>query len=596
MPIDYVPSLPPVPAGMTVGQLAILREQLQEDTLQAMIAFQQNTSGSSRTLDLVRDFGAPTDGSSNATAAWQEALAALSSGSRKNWQLTVPAYTYLIDTPLVLTGAPTQGASIIGLGGPIFSGPCLRYVGAATTSPLLTLRGVTNTRLDNLTFDANSLADFALLLASNQPAGGGANFWNKFYGCTFTSARGVNADSACLGLGEPGIAYQVSEIDWLTCNFFGAYGSTKNCILQRNSGNCKNFRFWGGVAAYADVAFNFADSSGSYEIHGVFVGAVKTHGFKTGANGYFSIHAVEFEAAGSDTPRFLVGTAGANGTGCEILGCEIDTALPADDIGIQFAGSLSIKHNQFRNSRNGSSEFRIQSEAQLVPGSAGPGSVISEGNWYIQTPAGGAPIYDSGGNRLLNSTYARTVESQVRSEFDYGGTAGALVRLINTRAAWSSNSLLEMITADVTPAYHGRMTQAVARWDLTYTNFQVAALTKDLVLHSPRVASNGDRIVAAYLSVTQAFAGTAGTLVFRVGTTVGGQELLLDRDATATVALYGKAPGTDIGTAFTAGTSMAAYIDPVAYSIRIRLTSSVGNLSGLSAGAVSVWLVTEQLP
>jgi len=528
-------------------------------------------------------FGIKLDGTTDDTRGWTDALEAVYAGDTD--LIRIPPGVSLVTTPLTARGSPTKGAAFLGLSAALHTGVRIKYVGDPTNEALWTSRGLTNSVFSNIYFDANQLAGFGHLLASDQVNGGGC-FYNRFYNCMFGNSP-TGADKAPLGLGEPGIAYQVSELDFYSCHFLGAFGVSTQSVLQRNNGNCKNFRFMGGSCAYSEIGFNFALSSGSYMLHGIFIGGTSDNAIKTGPNGFFSIHAVEVETFG----RFLTGSAGANSAAYDISACDVNVQTDVDDVVISVGGALSLTGNSFRNDRTGSSEPRIACAAQASPGTAGPGSIHSVGNFF-QFASDVAPFYDQSGNKLLGSDFSAQVEHQVNSLFDYGGVAGALGRLRNV-GPFVDTDILSSRQHAKAPVYTGRPTRSASRYNYTFSDFQVAALTKDFVLCQPR---DGERVCAVYLSYS-GFTGTAGTLKFRVGSTVGGQEFLLDTlDAVSqTVDRYGRLPAS-LGSALTTDASQGGYVSSGAYNPRIRLTSSSGNLSGLSAGTVSVWVITEQLP
>lgn len=545
-------------------------------------------SADSYSLDLVKDFRAPVDGTTDSTGAWLEALSELSNNSRYK-MLTVPAFTYCVSGELDLIGGSTKGVHVVGLGGPIYTGPRLKWTGAAGQY-MFRGKGVCNSRFDNMDFDGNLLVDFPAAFESNQANGGSGSYYNKFFACSFRNPRGTQTDSGCFGWAAPGTAYQVSEYDFYSCHWYGDAVTSKNAFFQRNNGNAKNLRIFGGSMNFCETLLNVALSSGAYTVHGVFLGGARSAYIKSGPNGHMSIHGCQAEAINFvDEAKFISGTAGSNGCGIDMAGCDVNIQAASDNIVISVGGPIALRGNNFLNSRSGGSVSKIACSAQADPGSVGPGSIDSAGNFYRYS-SGYAPFYDQAGNSLLGSDYSAQLEHQVRSFGDYGGDAGALVRLRNTGPFVHSDILASRQHAKA-PAYTGRLARSVSRYDYTFSDFQAAALTKDLVLNQPR---DGERVCAIYLSVGIAFTGTAGTLKFRVGSTVGGTEFLLESADAGVQSFYGRDPAA-LGTALTTDLSQGAYVSSGAYNPRIRLTSSSGNLSGLSAGTCSVWVITEQL-
>lgn len=75
MPITYAPGLPPVPAGLTVSLLTILREELQEDTIQALLTAIYN-GGRGQAYYNVQAYGADPNGGVDSSDAFNEATLA----------------------------------------------------------------------------------------------------------------------------------------------------------------------------------------------------------------------------------------------------------------------------------------------------------------------------------------------------------------------------------------------------------------------------------------------------------------------------------------------------------------------------------------
>lgn len=114
MPIDYVPSLPPLPPGLSVLGAVILREQLQEDTLQQLAQWMLNTSS-----PIINIRGAPYnakgDGVTDDTAAIQAAIdASAGVGGTSIGAVYIPGGTYRVTSPLVIKDR--LGCQVMGSG------------------------------------------------------------------------------------------------------------------------------------------------------------------------------------------------------------------------------------------------------------------------------------------------------------------------------------------------------------------------------------------------------------------------------------------------------------------------------------------------
>lgn len=137
MPINYLPNLPPAPAGVTAAQMTILREQLEEDTVQTLLALRGVTA--SAVLFNAVDYGAVGDGVTDDTTAIQRMLteaSSVSAGITAIIYLPSRALTgsqYKITRPLTYSANSSAGLHVIG---DIISrgdaGSQVRWYGAAT--------------------------------------------------------------------------------------------------------------------------------------------------------------------------------------------------------------------------------------------------------------------------------------------------------------------------------------------------------------------------------------------------------------------------------------------------------------------------------
>lgn len=583
--ILYGSTLPPTP-GLSNFQAALLRQELSEDVIQTILDSIRTNLGAN-TFKPISYFGAVGNGTTDDSSAFQSALNSIANGET-NYVTLLPK-TYAIGTTLTWTGSPSYGGGLIGVGGRTHTGSRLKWIGSAAGT-LLNSKGLCRCQIEGINFDANDLAKYAWLAEYNS-IGAAGSFYNSFYHCAFSNATGTG--SGCFAVGTAiADTYQVSEFDFYSCDFGGV--NAKAGFLQQRNGNTKNFRFFGGSCVFGETGFDCGQSSGSYVIHGMFMGGHTVAGIKVGPTGFWDLTGVEYESSGSDQPRFMDASTSANAAGISLSCCDINVKCPSDDLIIKSAGSLTLKNNQFVNDRTAGALPRIQAATQVTINSAGPGVIDSSGNYFANATIY-VPFYDDAGNALLGTDNARLNQYYIRSFGDYGGVpgSGTLPRLVNTNGGFFHVNTLEARDSGKTAAYTGRLTQEVTRMDYTYTDFQVAATTKDINIMAPR--TEGERVVGVYLTVSTVFGGTAGTLQFKVGSTLGGNEFLLAVDAKTLIEKYGKLPA-DLGTALTTSASQGAYVQTTAYDIRIRLTSGSGNLTGLNQGACSVWVVTEQLP
>jgi hypothetical protein len=140
----------------------------------------------------------------------------------------------------------------------------------------------------------------------------------------------------------------------------------------------------------------------------------------------------------------------------------------------------------------------------------------------------------------------------------------------------------------------GEVRDTIFKVTASFTAFQAAATTADITLGTLPAKSQLLGIVA---DVTQAFAGTAGTIALTVGKSAGAAEYLASADVKTAAVTKGLADA-DLGTAMT----RAAAIQGGAFSwagtqiVSARITSGSGNLTGLNAGSVTFYLTVRTFP
>ncbi len=146
--------------------------------------------------------------------------------------------------------------------------------------------------------------------------------------------------------------------------------------------------------------------------------------------------------------------------------------------------------------------------------------------------------------------------------------------------------------AGITVNYNGRVQRVAYKLTTTYVAWQAAALTKDINLF---VTKPRERIVACYTDTTVAYAGLGSTITLRVGSTAGGQQIIVDHDVKTAPVTKGLVDA-DLGTSFNRANAIQGAFLPIwagSGVIQSRMTSGSGNLSGLNAGSTTFYIETE---
>jgi hypothetical protein len=148
-------------------------------------------------------------------------------------------------------------------------------------------------------------------------------------------------------------------------------------------------------------------------------------------------------------------------------------------------------------------------------------------------------------------------------------------------------------TAGIVVNYSQALRRSILKVTVPYSAFSAAAKTADVVIATIQPKA---KIVGIVEDATVAFTGggeTAATLM--LGVTTGGNTLLV-ANSVFTTATWGLADA-DAGTAFTrAAQIQGGYIPSWTTSTNIsaRLTTTTNNTSGLTAGSVTYYIITEQ--
>lgn len=401
--------------------------------------------------------------------------------------LYFPQGAYKITSMLTYAGGSAYGLRIYGevggTGGP--NGTKIVWGGAATQTMLLILGGV-HVVVENLEFQGSGLVTYAIHMASTNtwnttlgtavspgaatvtPASmagiavgtllnidSGASieyvYVTAVTGTTFTAtfskshtgsaAVGNSAGnhdnlirritiggvagstSAAIALGNvtSGGTPQVSEIRIEDCLLDGT-PSGEDAIITLSGGNTKNFSVKGGnITNWVRYGINWLLGNGELDVRSLFMGTNAVADIAANGTPALSVTSVESEGSGS----FILGPNNTSASNMVVTGCEWygATAL-TDDIVIRGSSAITLSGNQFSNERTPSTTLaKIAINSPLIS-AASPSAIVSMGNWYRNSPAGYAPLYDTSGNALLPAYFNSQPVSAV-SLNDIGGPTTA---------------------------------------------------------------------------------------------------------------------------------------------------------------------------
>jgi hypothetical protein len=188
-------------------------------------------------------------------------------------------------------------------------------------------------------------------------------------------------------------------------------------------------------------------------------------------------------------------------------------------------------------------------------------------------------------------------------------TAGLEVRLADDSAStyltgselFSANSTLTVGSGTgVTVNANGGLRRQVYKVTITSAAFTAAALTSDVTIATLPAKT---AVLGVYTDTTVAFAGLAGTISLSVGTGATPTNLIAAHDVKTAAVTKGLADadlGTDLARA-TAVQGGKVYSFTATTSVLARITSGTGNVgtgsaSNMSAGSVTIYIITERLP
>lgn len=530
----------------------------------------------------------------------------------------VPPGTYEISDEVELVSVSGYSVHMYGGFASENDGAVFKWTGPVGGT-MFHFRGVNDSIVERIRFDANSGALYAFRLQYFQkPVVGELNSSarNVFRNCTFASAIGTTSAAFCVGDDAGGSTFQSSELTFNNCSFLGSSTTMGAGWMSLEKGNTKNFFFnncqWDGGLSSIDWRF----ASGTMVVNG---GCAIRCGRQIllYGGGWANCTLLGLEVEGGSSPARLVeGAGGADPLTLNVEGCQIELICPdgteADvagqpsfatflsydpDIMIRHSGPMNLRGNIFRNIRTGSNPPYILGKVATAT-SEGPGSITSTGNFYLNADTWAPFVLQSGAN-LYNiaggNDEARFVRFYLTSSNDSGGPTSAPTRL---RASYGNLPTYPLLApkvfgnnASVSYAYEGEVRRTTSKITVPEACFTSAATSQ--VIQVAGVPAKA-RVVGVYAEVTTEFAGAGVTapVNVRVGHTSGGDEYLLDFDASA-LAQWGNDVahlGADL-----AAPAQGGYIKSWTANtpLYLQLATTAGNVNLLTAGSISLYLTLE---
>lgn len=403
--------------------------------------------------------------------------------------------------------------------------------------------------------------------------------------------------TAGLLIGNPtnGPTEQVSEVscDGLHGGGVGNPGGAYSLVRVVGSGNVKNWGFRRVVASGFRIPMAIENASGVIHIHELITGGTTdTDVLCNGAN--LVLESAETEGGGC----LLRGAQGANANAATLIGCSTQGNCPADDYVIKWGGVLHLEANTFFNRRTPTSIPKIQASGPYNPTLLRPAGIVSLGNFFQNAGPNDAVFFDGSNNPLSNfSAYIVGHPQRLLSVGDYG-TFGQFLNQVGalsvTSASLGSIPSADGVSPGISFAQRGALTRGLTQITVPYQAFQANALTKDLNL---AYVPPGSRVVSAVADVAVPFGGPAGALMLRAGIAAGGQQLLLDADVKTAPTIIGLndaelGPGLSRAGAVQGGIMLSW---TAAGYLTARLTSTSGNLSGLTQGSVTFFVIVDRM-
>lgn len=585
---------PPTPQGVSNSQLALLRNELNEVTIQTLLGmFQKYTPEYD-----IRSFGEGV-GIGNETAD-TDAFAAAAETLSRNFDtgqqassavIYVPFGTYYIGTQISQIGSPSHGVMFRGDGGTSrgLQQTVIKWTGN-TGSTMFHWRGMNGSVIENIAFDGNNRADCCFWASEYNDAGNGliGSSGLFFNNCYFSGLRN-NANAIAFKIGyDDGVTpnLQASEYRFFNCGFVGnSNGGGLAGVKMLTGANCKNFTFRLCNFNYFDYGIYQPNGSGvttvdECQFNGIGYNADGVAVYM-GSGNALDVRGLQMENSATGYRARVLQT--ANGVVATVVGGYVAGRTPSDDYGMIFGGPSTLSGFSFEsNYRSGSNIVKIRSDNTYYP------VTVQNCDFTWNTTAiTQVPLYDGSDNHLLSDDYAKTT---ILNNVVEGNIAG-----VN---AGTHNTLLPNVTGRRWHSTYGALLTQFSSSGITfdeqegklivtipYTAWSVAATTKTLRLCDVQLGTHISKVVAI---TSPAMAGTAGTISLEVGYEDDIDGFIVSHDVKTAAVVKGGADA-DLGVLLTRATAVqGGYLFAAQKQIQAKLTSGSGNLSGLNAGSIKL--------
>ncbi len=421
---------------------------------------------------------------------------------------------------------------------------------------------------------------------------------NVFQRCTFSVPGGATSTGMLCGNFITSTV-QVSDFEFHDCNFVGTGtpGTSYSGMRTVVGGNIKNYLL--NNCVFIGFAKGIAGEAFSGSVHILYPTFANTTIVDILANGASNIYIDNYESE-SNGQAMLIGSGGANAQGATIIQSTYQSGIPTDFYVIKWFGNLTLINNTFFSQASSGPTFQVAPRIQnggISNGSAStlvPSATTSIGN-YFQWGDPNVPVfYDGSNNPIDYGDFSVASQSRLFQVNDYGDT-GQYPQRIGDLSCISSAMSLQNVSPGVNVVNSGLVSEVTHSITIPYTAFQTGSTSKMLTLWStpPRT-----KITGVIADVTAAFGGTAGTLNMVVGDNVNAtNEFLLTFDVKSAPITRGLI-NADLGAALNSATipTLDGYCQGWVGGdqVTVTLSSSSGNLSGLTVGSVTIYLTCKR--